>query len=104
MRNYFLMLLLLFVPGCVTGGFNYTKPVQRTYDANSITVNLSKDELWKGLIPILGKQFFVINNLDKDSGFINLSYSGDPERYVDCGVLTSTVSNARGERTYTVPM
>src|SRR5215470_6870285 len=99
----YLLLLPLLVCSCVTGGFNYTKPAQRTYDPNSVTVNMSKDELWKGLIPILGKQFFVINNLDKDSGFINLSYPGDPEQYVDCGVLTSTVSNARGERTYTIP-
>lgn len=54
-------------------------------------------------MPELGKQFFVINNLDKSSGLINISYSGDPEKYIDCGNITSFVKNARGERTYNFP-
>jgi hypothetical protein len=45
----------------------------------------------------------VINNLDKSSGLINVSYNGDPENYIDCGRLTSYVKNARGERTYDFP-
>jgi hypothetical protein len=32
-----------------------------------------------------------------------LSYTGDPERYVDCGEITSYVKNLRGERTYRFP-
>ena len=55
------------------------------------------------MIPALGKQFFIINNLDKESGLINISYSGDPETYVDCGRIKSYVKNARGERTYDFP-
>jgi hypothetical protein len=31
---------------------------------------------------------------------INISYSGDPERYVDCGRIESYVKNVRGERNY----
>lgn len=31
---------------------------------------------------------------------INLSYSGDPEKYIDCGRISSFVKNAQGERTY----
>jgi len=34
----------------------------------------------------------VINNLDKASGLINVSYSGDPARYIDCGRITVEVS------------
>jgi len=34
---------------------------------------------------------------------INISYTGDPERYVDCGFFSSYVKNARGERTYRFP-
>lgn len=52
---------------------------------------------------MLGRKFFVINNLDKDSGIINISYSGDPEKYIDCGWINSYVKNARGERTYNFP-
>ena len=43
----------------------------------------------------------MINNLDKTSGLMNISYSGNPESYVDCGRITSFVKNAQGERTYT---
>ena len=57
--------------------------------SNTITVNKSKEEVWKELIPQIGKNFFVINNLDKESGIINISYSGDPERYIDCGEIYS---------------
>lgn len=34
---------------------------------------------------------------------INISYTGDPEKYIDCGTITSYVKNARGERTYQFP-
>lgn len=64
---------------------------------------MPRDAVWNSAVPKLGKQFFVINNLDKSSGLINLSYSGDPESYVDCGRIISYVSNARGARTYDFP-
>jgi hypothetical protein len=67
---------------------------------NSLTVEASKDNVWDSLIPRLGREFYVINNLDKDSGLINVSYSGDPREFVDCGRIRSYVQNARGERTY----
>jgi hypothetical protein len=67
---------------------------------NSIILNKSKDEVWKKMVNNIGTSFFVINNLDKDSGFINVSYSGDPCRYVDCGYVTSNISNAAGKREY----
>jgi hypothetical protein len=44
--------------------------------------------------------FFVISNLDKASGLINISYSGDPARFVDCGSFTVTISglNAKTQK------
>jgi hypothetical protein len=41
--------------------------------------------------------------MDKQSGFVNLSYSGDPEQYIDGGELCYKVSNLRGERVYRFP-
>jgi hypothetical protein len=41
--------------------------------------------------------------LDKDSGFINISYSGDPEKYVDGGQLYYMVENLAGKREYRFP-
>lgn len=48
----------------------------------------------------LGSRVFVINNLDENSGLINVSFSGELGSYVDCGRLKSVVTSARGTRTY----
>ena len=71
------VLILTILAGCA-GKFEYTRPTSLPTLNNSVVINKSKDEVWKQIIPMLGKQFFVINNLDKDSGIINISYSGDP--------------------------
>lgn len=67
--------------------FGYTGPTGKPggADLNSTVVSMSREKVWDAAIPLLGKQFFVINNLDRSSGFINLSYSGDPTDYIDCG-------------------
>jgi hypothetical protein len=70
---------------------------------NSKLVEKPFDTVWKELVPALGGRFFVINNLDKASGLINISYSGSPEAYVDCGEIVSWVDNVRGKRTYSFP-
>ncbi len=80
--------------------FKYTPPTTEPVLSNSTIVNKSKDEVWKEIVPALGKTFFVINNLDKDSGLINISYSGDPEKYIDCGYIHSYVKNLAGARIY----
>jgi hypothetical protein len=54
------------------------------------------------MVPRLGQGFFVINNLDQSSGFVNLSFSGDPEKFVDCGSVVSNVHDAEGDRSYTI--
>lgn len=98
-----LILTTLFVAGCA-GKLDYVRPIIKPGTANnSKTIEKSRDAVWNSSVPELGKQFFVINNLDKSSGLINVSYNGDPEKYIDCGRVTSYVKNARGERTYDFP-
>jgi hypothetical protein len=99
---YLSMAILVLLGGCA-GKLQYTPPIGVPSSQNSVTINMSKSDLWKTIVPSLGKSFFVINNLDKDSGIINVSYSGDPESYVDCGEVNSYVKNAQGERTYVFP-
>jgi hypothetical protein len=101
-KNFIAVLIFTSLVGCA-GRLEYIRPIGMPTLNNSVVINKSKDELWKQIVPMLGKQFFVINNLDKDSGIINISYSGDPEKYIDCGRLNSYVKNARGERTYNFP-
>lgn len=100
MRAIALSLTMAFIVGCA-GKVDYIRPsVQPAASSNSKVIDKPRDAVWNASVPALGKQFFVINNLDKSSGLMNMSYSGDPEKYVDCGQISSYVKNARGERTY----
>lgn len=48
---------------------------------------MPRDELWDRAVPRLAQRFFVINNIDRSSGLINVSYSGSPMGRVDCGAM-----------------
>lgn len=74
----------------------YTHPDPVSKLENTKTIDRSKEEVWDDLIPKLGKKFYVINNLDKDSGLINVSYSGNPNTYIDCGKMR--ISNPNGSQ------
>jgi hypothetical protein len=84
------------VVGCVAPAqFNltYTEPTP-TPIRNTITVNEDFEKTWKKLVSEMSKSFYVINNIDKESNLINLSFSitdniGD---YVDCGNSRRTFS------------
>jgi hypothetical protein len=96
------VLLTLVVAGCA-GKLDYFRPTADPHVETSKIIEKPRGVVWNSAVPGLSKKFFVINNLDKLSGFINLSYSGDPEAYVDCGRVVSYVKNGRGERTYDFP-
>ncbi len=96
------IIIIIGTTGCA-GKFNYTPPTENTKIKKTVIIDKPKDKVWSKLVQNLGQSFFTINNLDKDSGFINLSYTGDPEKYVDCGTIESTVTNLRGERNYNFP-
>ena len=94
------ILAAMLLAGCA-GKVTYVRPsVTPLQGQNSKIIDKPREAVWNATVPELGKQFFVINNLDKSSGLINVSYSGDPEKYIDCGRINSYVKNARGERTY----
>ncbi len=99
----FCLLASGILTGCATGGLTYRAPIGSATFESTKEVAKGREEVWTALVPQLGKQFFVINNMDKSSGLINVSYSGDPEKYINCGWLSSQVNNARGERTYGFP-
>lgn len=82
----------------------YTPPlVEPSMAIYSVSVPMSRDEVWSKALPKLGKRFFVINNMDKASGFMNVSYSGDPELYVDCGTINTRFNNVNGETVFDFP-
>jgi hypothetical protein len=76
---------LAFLIGVGCGSANYAPPPTSPPNPNSIVIQQPFDQVWAHAIPQIGKSFFVINNIDKSSGILNISYSGDPEQYIDCG-------------------
>lgn len=100
MRLLSIALLTIGLVACA-GKVGYIRPSAQTAPGqNTKLIQKPREVVWATSVPALSKQFFVINNLDKSSGLINLSYAGDPEKYIDCGRITSFVKNAQGERTY----
>lgn len=89
--------------GCVMGQVNTIPASAPASYENSVVINKKRADVWATGVPRLAKEFFVINNLDQTSGLINVSYSGDPERYVVSGTIKSHVENAMGPRDYEFP-
>ncbi len=62
---------------------------------NVVTIDKPYAEVWDRAVPQIGKSFFVINNMDRSSGLMNVSYTGDPEAFLDCGQIHA---DAQGQR------
>ena len=106
MRKLFIlgMIALWFaIVGCMSSPPKYTQPNHYDHYDTSVVINKSMDNIWKTLVVNLGTSFFVINNMEKDSGFINLSYSGDPCNYIDCGFINSKFKNLSGDQSANFP-
>jgi hypothetical protein len=88
------------VVGCVSGGQRYAPPALSPAPTMSVTISQPRAEVWKSLGAMIGKSFFVINNLEPTSGIISVTYAGDPEKYVDCGRVTQVIKTPNGDKTY----
>jgi len=93
--------LLPIISGCSTS-IDYTPPLDIRESA-TVILRDPFEAAWTKSVTALGGSFFVINNIVKDSKFINLSYSGDPEKYVDCGHVAINVKEGIGTTTYQFP-
>ena len=68
MKRIFILAVIVTLIGGCAGKVEYIQPTN-TYKANnSVTVNKPRADVWKQIIPALGSSFFVINNIDKESG------------------------------------
>ena len=87
--------LVVALSGCATQGTNSSQYSEgsRTKVSNEATVDAGYSAVWDALVRDLAKSFYVINNIDKESRIINVSFtSSEAENYVDCG---------RTQRTFT---
>ncbi len=105
MKSYFILItFVIFLTGCAGVGIStnsYTSPIVKEIKNEKI-VNESFDIIWDRAVANLASSFFVINNIDKQSRLINLSYSSDsPEKYIDCGESIRTFSFKNNKETYT---
>jgi hypothetical protein len=63
-------------------------------NANSVVSNQPFEQVWSHFILSISKNFFEIDTVDKNSGFLSISFQADPERYVDCGTIHSESPSA----------
>ena len=96
----FIILAALGLLAACVGRFDYVRPVSVETPTHAVVVAKGREDVWRQMPVSPVRDRFVINGLDGDTGVITLTYSGNPERYVDCGYITSSVKNVRGERRY----
>jgi len=98
-----LSIYILILTGCATTGSSsssYTAPVIKEIE-NERLVYESFDVIWDRIVAKLSSSYFVINNIDKESRLINLSFSSDsPENYINCGKNFRTFSFRDNKETY----
>lgn len=107
-QTFSLFVLAISVASCATPGTSgrqYRDPIGVETVANEVVVRLPFSDTWDLLIGQLSKSFFVINNVEKVSRIINVSFSTDkPEEYIDCGTSERTFQYANESQTYTYPV
>ena len=89
----------------IVGLYGCATPATSTFDyqdkaavrvENEITVDKPFEDVWSGLVRQLAKGFFVINNIEKESRLINVSFSTtSPEDYIDCGRTLRTFTKGK---------
>jgi hypothetical protein len=84
---------VLSASGCATQGVNtanYTAATPHIVK-NEKTVPRRQAVVWDELVRELSKSFYVINNIERESRIINVSFnSNSPSDYVDCGRTVRT--------------
>lgn len=89
MTRILTIIALLFatpmLSGCVSAA--YAPPTAKYKPQKIFYINKKFDEAYKELVSVLASTFFSIDNFEKDSGLITLSFvaAGDISEYIDCG-------------------
>ncbi len=98
-----LLASVLLTVACATAGTQTAMiaPAQPYHVENEVTVEGPSDVTWDRLVQRLSRGFYVINNIDKASRLINVSFSSDsPEEYIDCGTSTRTYTRGAEHEQY----
>lgn len=106
MKKVFFATIVVLLTGCVSGRVNYIpfSDIQTDKSSYERVIDENIEIVWKAAITYIGKTFFVLDNVLRDSYLINASFSADdPTRYIECGQIESTVSSLRDRRSYVFP-
>lgn len=97
-KNLLILAILLSftLGGCASGG--YIPPtLQSEKDKNTITVDKTFDETWGSFIEYASSTFFEIENFEKASGLLTLSFGAtNANEYIDCGTFSTTAPKYNG--------
>ena len=101
MRKIFTSLIMtIFLSSCAVEKKNLTENVGKYFPPNiddsnfknSVITDKNFDETWTSVIDFVNDSFFKIENLEKDSGLLTLSFgSKEPENFIDCGDFEYTL-------------
>lgn len=87
--------------GCATGLYYPPEPLTPPPVKNDATTNKSFDTAWSTLIDHASSNFFSIDNFEKASGLITLSFSAaDAGKYIDCGRMTAEAMGRKIDEPY----
>lgn len=80
-----------FGGGCA-GKINSNKIPPSEYDVQETKIyNKPYDSVWKAVVQSIGSSYFVLENIEKDSGILSLSFSAQtPDDIIDCGMIEET--------------
>ena len=100
---FLLTFLIMLTTSCATTGtssFSREAASPRKVE-NEVLVNRPFEETWNRLVKGLVKSFYVINNIEKSSRIINVSFSTEsPEEFIDCGKSRRIYERGDDRRTY----
>jgi len=76
-----------FLMGCATTSATYDRPTHKDDSSNYVlTLNKDFETVWKELVSYSASNFFKIDNYEKDSGLITLSFgASNPSEFVTGG-------------------
>jgi len=89
--RYSYLFILLLLTSCASTPANFSSyytPPTLTNVQNNKSVDSNFDDVWDELVGDLAKTFYVINNIDKQSRLLNVSFrvADNISSYIDCGV------------------
>lgn len=98
-KFWLLGLIVLLESGCAAQqSYDHSEPRWQEV-GNHRTVDAPFDQTWDKLVKSLSADFFSINNIEKASRIINVSFSTqNPQEFVDCGFTRRSYTSPTGRQ------